>query len=400
MPWKEKEVKQLRLEFVLRALSEVTPFVELCREYGIERKTGYKWKKRFLEEGAAGLSDRSRRPQSHGRELKERVVCEIVRLKRAHIDWGPRKIREVYGRKHGPGGVPSESSFKRVLEQAGLVKKRRRRRSQDSGRLENRVESREPNDVWTVDFKGYWYTSEGERCEPLTIRDDCSRYVLHASPPANSRTETIRNEFERTFSIYGLPKVIRSDNGSPFAASTAPLGLSRLSVWWLALGIDLDRIDPGCPSQNGGHERMHRDIACEVEHRVEGGLSEQVAALETWRRIFNEERPHEAIGMRFPAEVYRKSSRSYQGTPEVLDYPQGFAQRKVSSSGSIRFHGHQIRISGALVGWHVGLEPLPCGQISVYFGTLCLGLLDLQTESFKSHQKTEGSQSSRKPGRS
>jgi len=382
MPWKERDVKNLRLEFVLRALSEATSFVELCREYGIQAKTGYKWKQRFLEEGAAGLGDRSRRPQSSPRELGEAVVCEMVRLKEAHRRWGPRKIRQLYARQHQDLALPSESSFKRVLEKAGLVEKRKRRRSGETGRIQNRVESQQPNDVWTVDFKGWWYTPSGQRCEPLTVRDDCSRYLLCVSVPPDACTQTIRREFEGLFTRYGLPATIRSDNGRPFAMTQAPLGLSRLSAWWLALGIDLDRIDPGCPSQNGGHERMHRDIAWELEGRLDGNLSQQAAALEIWRRSFNEERPHEALGMRCPAELYRPSPRSWQGTPDQLDYPAGYRQRKVLKNGRIWLDGVPIGVSKSLVGWNVGLRPVDSQRFSVHFARLCLGQIDLSTESF------------------
>ena len=385
MAWKETDVKNQRLEFVLRALSESLPFVELCREYEIKPKTGYKWKNRFLEEGIAGLSDRSRRPQSHSQQLSEDVVCEMVRLKRAHPNWGARKIQDVYSRKHPGRDVPSESSFKRVLQKAGLVHKKRRRKSTDTGRLQNSIVSAAPNEVWTVDFKGYWYTQEGSRCEPLTVQDSYSRYVLCASVPVNARTETIREEFERLFVKFGLPEMIRSDNGRPFAVTTAPLGLSQLSSWWLALGISLDRIDPGCPSQNGRHERMHRDIACEVENQVDGGLAQQAAALETWRQIYNRERPHEAIAMKRPEELYRKSPNSYAGTPEQLDYPHGVSERTVTSAGEIGFRGTRIRISSAIRGWNVGLKPLKSDLFAVYFGSLCIGNIDLHTESFHPH---------------
>jgi putative transposase len=385
MPWKETDVKNQRLEFVLRALDKSMSFVELCREYEIKPKTGYKWKDRFLKEGLSGLSDRSRRPRSHKDQLQENVVCEIVRLKRAHPSWGARKIRDVYCRKHTGGEAPSESSFKRVLEKAGLVKKKRRRKSPHSGRLQNALVSECPNEVWTVDFKGYWYTQDGSRCEPLTVQDSYSRYVLCASVPVNAKTNTIREEFERVFVKYGLPQTIRSDNGRPFAAATAPWGLSQLSSWWLALGISLDRIDPGRPSQNGRHERMHRDIAFEVEKRVDGGLAQQAAALETWRQIYNRERPHEAIAMKRPAELYCKSSNLYRGAPEQLDYPQGMAERTVTSSGEIGFGGGRIRISSAIRGWNVGLKPLKSNLFAVYFGSLCLGQVDLHTESFHPH---------------
>ena len=382
MPWKERDVENLRREFVLRSLFEKIPFAALCREYGIQPKTGYKWRKRFLQEGGIGLSDRSRRPRSSPNQMTEDVVCQIVRLKTAHGDWGPRKIRELYERKHPGVMLPSESSFKRILAKAGLVKKRRRRLSRDSGRLQNRAVSEEPNDVWTVDFKGWWYTAEGERCEPLTVRDDYSRYILCASVPENARSDTVRREFERLFDKHGLPGTIRSDNGTPFASARSPLGLSRLSVWWLALGIDLDRIDPGRPSQNGGHERMHRDIAGELERQVEGGLREQAAALEVWRRTYNEERPHEALGMRCPAELYQNSSRCYEGTPEQLTYPSGYLERKVQVTGKIRIEGADIQLTSALAGWDVGLKYSNKENYSVYFGSLCLGQIDLGTDSF------------------
>lgn len=388
MPWKERDVKNLRYEFVLRSLHEGISFRALCREYGIEPKTGYKWKQRFLKEGAAGLEDRTRRPRSHPSELGEDVICEMVRLKKAHPKWGPRKLREVYARQHRQRKLPSESSFKRVLAKAGLVEKRRRRCSGDSGRLQNRALSENPNDVWTVDFKGWWYTPEGERCEPLTVRDDFSRYLLCTSVPGNARTETVKMEFERLFDKHGLPQTIRSDNGIPFAMTKAPLGLSRLSAWWVVLGIDLDRIDLGCPSQNGGHERMHRDIAYELEGQIEGNLRQQAAALETWRRIFNEQRPHEALQMRCPAELYRNSKRSYQGTPQRLEYPPEYRQRQVHATGRISIDGVAIRLTKALAGWNVGLKVNQPGCFSVHFGRLCLGQLELETESFSPARNT------------
>lgn len=382
MPWKERAVKNLRFEFVLRSLHEKISFTTLCREYGIQPKTGYKWKQRFLEEGAAGLADRSRRPRSNPNQLSEEVVCEMVRLKLAHTKWGPRKIRALSARRHSGLSLPSESSFKRVLQKAGLVKKRQRRHSRDSGRLQHRVESHEPNEVWTVDFKGWWYTPQGERCEPLTVRDDYSRYVLCASVPEDARSETVRGEFERLFDKHGLPRTIRSDNGPPFAMVRALLGLSRLSVWWLALGIDLDRIEPGRPHQNGRHERMHRDLAGELERQVDGDLRQQAAALETWRQTFNEERPHEALGMRCPAELYHNSPRRYRGTPQRLSYPPGHLERKVLVDGKIRLHGRAIWLSRSLAGWHVGLKPSQSESYSVHFGRLCLGQIDLDTEAF------------------
>ncbi|MCZ7583255.1 MAG: helix-turn-helix domain-containing protein [Deltaproteobacteria bacterium] len=215
----------LRLEFVLRSLTEPTPFRTLCAEYGVSPKTGYKWKQRFFQEGSSGLHDQSRRPAASPAALPEQVVCEIVRLKQAHRTWGPRKIRELYARRHRAQPLPSESSVKRVLDKAGLVEKRRSRRSRDTGRLQSRVDAQAPNDVWTVDFKGWWYTPTHERCEPFTVRDAYSRYVLASAILPDARTETVQQACEGLFERYGLPGTIRSDNGRPFAATTAPLGV-------------------------------------------------------------------------------------------------------------------------------------------------------------------------------
>ena len=382
MPWKELRVMDLRKEFVLRAVNEMEVFQDLCQEYGISPKTGYKWKQRFIEYGLSGLSDESRRPELSPSELSESTVCEMVRLKQAHIHWGPRKIREVYHKLHGPGGLPSETSFKRVLDKAGLVERCPRRCASDAGRIQSRLLATEPNELWTVDFKGWWYTPGGKRCEPLTVRDAFSRFILGITVPPDATTVTVMSEFQHLFERYGLPGTIRSDNGRPFAVSSAPLGLSRLSVWWLALGIDLDRDDPGHPEQNGAHERMHRDIAGEVEGRIEGGLEENAAALEVWRCCYNEERPHEAIQMRRPAELYHRSSRPFTGTPERLEYPADLMDRQVTTVGTIQVSGCTIRISTALRGWNVGLKSIGQNLYSLYFGRLCLGQVDLSSQSF------------------
>ena len=387
MPWKETCVMDSRLEFTMRALREELPFGELCQEYGISPKTGYKWKARFLEAGPQGLSDRSRKPKTSPKQIAEDVVCEIIRIKNDHKAWGPLKVREVYARKHRHAELPSQSTFKRVLEKAGLVKKRRRKPSDTCGRIENRIVPEAPNQLWTTDFKGWWYTNNRERCEPLTVRDEFSRFVLCASALDDAKSVTVRRQFERLFETYGLPKAIRSDNGTPFASTRAPLGLSRLSAWWVALGINLDRIPPGRPDQNGGHERMHRDMAHELEHCPESSLQQQRAALETWRRTFNSERPHQALGMRTPAEVYEKSQRPFPKDAPELRYPAGFLRRKVAKIGWVAIEGARITISTTVAGWHVGLKPSGPDGFLIWFGPLCLGSIDLRTEAFKAADK-------------
>ena len=386
MPWQESSVVSQREEFVLRSLHDRNAFRELCRQYGIAPKTGYKWRRRFLQFGIQGLHDESRRPHRSPNGLDEAAVCEVVRLRRLHPTWGARKLKWLYQRIHKTAPTPSESSFKRVLERTGLAEERRRRRVADTGRLQSRLVAERPNELWTVDFKGWWYTPLGQRCEPLTVRDAFSRYVLCVSIPADAQTGTIRIQFERLFEQYGLLQTIRSDNGRPFAVSTAPLGLSRLSAWWLALGIDLDRIDPGHPQQNGAHERMHRDIAAELEHRIDGNLEEHAAAAELWRHGYNHERPHEALGMRPPAEVYQRSPRRYTGTPEQLEYPPEYLDRKVSPKGYIKIKNCNISLTTALSGWNVGLKRIGEELYAVYFGRLCLGRVDVPAQAFETHR--------------
>jgi putative transposase len=372
-----------RVEFVMRAL-KAENFRTLCGEYAISPKTGYKWMERFREHGLSGLRDESRRPKSHARELSEDVICEIVRLKKLRPAWGPKKIRAIYARTHGQ--VPSESSFKRVLDRAGWVEHRPVRKRESSGRLFVGRKATQPNEVWTVDFKGWWYGAPGHRCEPLTVRDEFSRYVLELRALPNAKTETVRACFERLFAEHGLPGAIRSDNGAPFASRVGLWGLTRLSAWWLALGIDLERNRPGCPQDNPAHERFHLDVAREVE-----GLQvpDQQAFLDQWREQYNHERPHEALAMRVPAEVFQKSDRPYNAIPQDLDYGR-MNQRKVMPQGIINWQKQWVFISSALAGWSVGLEPLGNGKHHVWFGRLLLGEFDESALSFTPSTEEKG----------
>jgi putative transposase len=382
MPWTETDVVDQRTEFMLRVLRGSERFGDLCREFGIARKTGYKWKARFLQEGLAGLADQSRRPANSPHEVSEAMVCQVVKLKVAHPSWGARKLLAVLARTVAAHELPSESSVKRILAKAGLVERRRRMPAQQASRLRTSVRAERPNQVWTIDFKGWWYTRDRHRFEPLTIRDDFSRYVLCAQALPDSRSETVRRQMVHVFERHGLPEVIRSDNGPPFAARNAPLGLSRLSAWWLSLGINLDRIPPGRPDQNGGHERMHRDLAQEVEGSAAQDATTQQASLDVWRQTFNEERPHEALGLRVPHDVYQMSPRKFDAAPVELVYPRGFGVRKVSVGGVVKIHSRGIAVSHALRGLDVGLEPIERDRCAVWFCRLRLGEIDLGTHRF------------------
>ena len=376
MPWKETDKMDQRIEFVQRAV-RTENFRRLCQEYGISPKTGYKWVERYERLGWEGMGEESRRPRGHAEQLGEEVICEMVRLKQGHPHWGPRKIQELYRRRHG-GQSPSESSFKRVLERAGLTTPRRLRRQEQAGRLAQGRKAQGCNDIWTVDFKGWWKDSQGLRVEPLTVRDEYSRMLLEMRVLPDSRGETVRRCFERLFEERGLPGAIRSDNGSPFA-SRGLLGLTKLSAWWLALGIDLERNRPGCPQDNGAHERLHRDVRREIEA---GKTGRDQAAFDVWRQEYNTERPHEALGMKTPAEIYQKSQRHYEGTPEDIDYG-GIATRRVSGgTGQIMYDWVKIFITTAVGGWSVGLKPQEDGMIEVWFSRLLLGHIDPAGSSF------------------
>ncbi len=329
-------------------------FRALCAEYGISAKTGYKWRERFMRYGLAGMRELSRRPRGHASGLSEEVICELARLKQAHPYWGPRKLRELYRRLRG--AAPSESTFKRVLTRLGMIEPRRpRQKAQAAGRLWSGRSAEGPNEVWTVDFKGWWYDGQGQRCEPLTVRDEYSRYVLELRRMPDARTATVKACFERLFERYGLPAAIRSDNGVPFAQVKGILGLSKLSAWWVALGIDLERGRPGHPQDNGAHERLHRDINRELRRGTAGQ-----AELDLWRQEFNQERPHEALGLKCPAEVYRKSTRPYAGTPEDVSYAD-LEQRKWAGMATSVGKARIISLSTSVAGWSMGMKPVAEG---------------------------------------
>lgn len=374
MPWKEVNVLDQRIEFVLRALLRQESFLYLCREYGITTKTGYKWKERFLARGEAGLLDESRRPKKSPRTAEE-IVCEIIRIKKLKSRWGPKKIRNVYESNHAGEKIPSLSTVNRILEKSGFVdKKKRRRKAANVESIQNRIKPEEPNDLWTVDFKGYWHTQTKERIEPLTIRDEYSKFILSIALLEKGDTTSVKREFERLFREHGLPRMIRSDNGPPFASRVSILGLTKLSVWWMSLGIELDRTDPGSPQQNGGHERMHRDIALELEGRIAGDLEIHRARMEEWRNEFNEERPHESLGMKKPSEVYRKSKIKYEEF-DAFQYPEGFRSRQVNNRGYTNLKGRHVFISNAFNGYNIGVKKTAEGW-EVWFERKLIGIVD------------------------
>jgi len=386
MPWKETTPMDERRRFIHTLLESPKTFKDVCSDFHISTKTGYKWFHRFKEEGYSGLEDHSKRPLSHPSQLPEGVVCDLIAMKLAHPHFGPKKILALYQRVH-PRDTPSLSSVNRVLKRAGLVKPQKKRRA-PSGRLTSQIEITQPNDLWTIDFKGWWMAANHRRVEPLTVRDAFSRFVLASQHVENTRTETVKAVFERLFKTYGLPKAIQSDNGSPFAAPRSILGISQLSAWFLTLGIRIHRSRPGHPQDNGGHERMHRDLKERVQVRFRGNVKQYQAELDLFKEEFNQVRPHEALGMKTPKEVYVPSHRKYTGQAPEIDYPSDYEVRKVSNLGFIKYNNQPFFITTALKEYMVGLKTVDTHQLAVYFTQVLLGILDLKTLSFSPETTT------------
>ena len=383
MPWEETTKMELKQQFINEMLLYQMPFSHLCKKYGISEKTGYKWKKRFLEYGNAGLLDQSRQPLCHPNQIDGDTAAELIALKLAHSAWGPKKIRELYSRSYPNKETPSLSSVKRILDKAGLVVKRKIRKSagSDCPRLQQPIQAHAPNDVWCIDFKGWW-KSDGEVCEPLTVRDKFSRKILCVQLMTSKTSDAVKAEMQNVFKKYGLPKAIHSDNGPPFAAPNGLLNLTVLSAWWITLDILPNRSLKGCPGQNGSLERMHADIAREIEKKISGGIVGNQKALDAWVEEYNSVRPNEAIGMKVPDEMYSISDRKYSGDYDEIEYPIGYLVRKVASSGEIIIKSARVNIGLSLRGLQVGLRANGDNTYDVFLANFLLGTLDMNSVCF------------------
>ncbi len=369
---------KLKNEFVLAALAPDANVAELCREAGISRKTGYKWIARFRDGGLPALEDASRRPHTSPLRASGSAVLEVVALRAERPRWGPKKLRAVLLRRLPAAEVPSVRTVARIIERAGLVERRRRPPPGIDARPEGApdVTVTAANDLWTVDFKGWWLAGDGSRCEPLTARDAHSRYVLCASLLAAANGAAVRGEFERLFDKHGLPLAIQVDNGSPFACTRARGGLTTLSAWWVSLGIRLVRGRPAHPQDNGGHERMHFDMRFDVEDHAGSDLAAQQRLLDIWREEFNHVRPHEALGQRVPSEVYKRSPRRMRG-PRPAMYPADFEVRRVNAKGSIKYAGRLLRVGDGLRRQLVGVRRLDDSTLQLRYYDVDLGLIEL-----------------------
>ena len=368
-----------RMRFVLRRL-DGEPMSDLCREFGISRKTGYKIFERYQQHGLEALSDRSRRPVRYANQLPDVIEQMIVRAKRNKPHWGARKIRERLVRQlAGDVRVPAISTVHAVLDRHGLVKHVRPRRRATGTPLSPGLQ---PNDLWCADFKGEFKLGNGRYCYPLTVTDHASRYLLLCDALESTREELAFIAFEQLFKDRGLPAAIRSDNGVPFASPNGLYNLSRLAVWWLRLGIEIERIKPGRPQQNGRHERMHRTLKQEATRPASANFLQQQARFDTFIAEFNDERPHEALDMKMPAEVYAASSRAYQGLPE-LDYPLHDKDVVVTCCGRICMHRKKINISTVLAGQRLGIKEVDDGIWLVSFMHYDLGYIDLEQRTLQ-----------------
>lgn len=372
MGWRETGIMDERLRFVVACLEDEETMISLCERFGVSRKTGYKWLGRYRRLGPEGLVDLPRAPLEHGRATPAEIVDRIVAQKQARPLWGPKKVVAWLARQDPTIRWPAVSTAGEILKRHGLVGRRRARwRAAGNGPW---PEPRGPNAVWTCDHKGWFRTRDGQRCEPLTVMDATSRYMLALEACGSTGEDEAWPVFKRLFADYGLPDRVRSDNGPPFAA-VGVTGLTPLSLRFVKLGIGLERIDPGKPQQNGQHERFHLTML-PLAKAPAADRAAQAEAFEAFRRDYNEERPHEALDMETPAEHYRSSTRRMPAEPPEPDYPPEAAVRRVRHNGAIKWQGNEIYVSATLAGEQVAIEETETGEWAMRLYAHRLGFVD------------------------
>lgn len=374
MPWKECRVVHERMRFIVAVDEDDEPFAELCRRFGISRKTGYKWIERYEKAGPGGLEDKPSVAHCRPHRLNDEIADLFVSTRKEHPTWGPKKLRAFVGTTHPDIIVPAASTIGEVLKSHGLIRPRRRRlrvplhtRPLESSAM--------PNGTWCADFKGHFALGNGQRCHPLTITDEYSRYLLACEGMVEPRVEPVMVQFERVFKEFGLPERIRTDNGAPFASMTFG-GLSKLSIWWIKLGILPERIEPGKPEQNGRHERMHRTLKDEATKLTRATMVEQQRAFDYFRHEYNDIRPHEALQQKPPAKFYTTSGRAFPEMPKSPEYGSDFIVRKMDECGRLVRRGKNILQTRLLAHEPVGLREIDDARWDVYFGPVLLGTLN------------------------
>jgi len=374
MPWMETCAVDQRMRFVLECLRGEYSMAAVCRVFGISRRVGYKWLRRYGLEGVDGLKDRNRAPRRHPNEILPSIEGAVLAARRKHPTWGPKKLRVLLERSDPQTPWPACSTIGEILIRHGLTvpRKRRHRTPPQTGPFRA---CDEPNSTWCADLKGWFRTGDGTRCDPLTMSDAFSRYVLRCQGLVHTGFETVEPLFEATFREYGLPRVIRTDNGSPFA-SRGLGGLSRLSVWWVKLGIVHERIDPGHPEQNGRHERMHRTLKAETASPPAQTFRGQQRRFDLFGLEFNQQRPHEALGMATPASIYVYSPRPYPERVSDVTYPDDVEVRRVKPNGVFNWKNRRVFLGEAFGRELVGLEAIDDRYWRVWFSRVALGVFD------------------------
>jgi len=365
-----------RTQFVLEHERKMYTMTELCEIYDIARETGYYWLRRYQQGGLEALQDRDRAPERHPNQTPEGTEAAVLELRRAHMRWGPRKLKHVLERESPQRPWPAASTIGAMLAREGLVIPRKKRRRAPPY-TEPFASADAPNRVWCADFKGWFQTQDGQRVDPLTITDAHSRYLLRCQRVAKTNSEHVQAVFEAAFREYGLPQAMRTDNGAPFA-SRAIAGLSRLAVWWMKLGIVPERIAAGHPEQNGRHERMHRTMKQETASPPEANPHAQQRAFHRFRREYNEERPHEALGMQTPSAVYTPSPRAYPARVREPEYDSSMHVRRVRRRGSFSWKKQDVFLSETLIGEPIGLLPVDDRIYTVYFAAFPIACFDSQ----------------------
>jgi transposase InsO family protein len=374
-----------KVEFIREWETKELSFSELCRRPGISRQTGYTIVERFNGEGVEGLRERSRAPHHRPWEMEERMREAVIELRAEHPSWGPKKLRKVLEDEWAGCDlrIPARSTIGELLDREGLIYRRRRREALvgggQAGPLSDPLEC---NDVWSADYKGWFRTGDGRRCEPFTVTDNTSRKILRLVAGEGIDGKQARAVLESAFKEYGMPKAMRTDNGTPFA-SPAPGGLSELAVWWIRLGIAHERIERGKPEQNGRHERMHLSLIQDcLDYRIGQNCQAQGRIFRGYQKEFNQVRPHEALGMKTPDSVWTPSPRRYPSKLPVVEYSGEHTTRRVNEHGSFLWKGRQIALTKVLRGEAIGLLQIDDDVHHVCFGPVCLGLLDEPTRTF------------------
>jgi putative transposase len=374
MPWKEHGVTEERFRFIEEFQTEDWSMAELCRCYGVSRATGYKWVERYQAGGLEALGDRSRAPRHTPHAISSEMEDLVIGQRGQHPHWGAPKIRARLLRDHPGQAIPAESTIGEILKRNGLtVAQKRRRPGAAPGQPLRAADA--ANAVWSVDFKGWFRTGDGTRIDPLTLSDNYSRYLLRCQALKAPTGFYVQPVCEAAFREYGLPDGMRSDNGAPFG-SNGESGLTRLTVWWIQLGIRPEHIEPGQPQQNGRHERMHRTLKQETAAPSARNRREQQQRFDQFRQQYNQERPHEALGQQTPAAHYLPSRRRYPERLPKIEYPSAWQVRQVSAGGQMRWQGENVFVAHALEGQPVGLEPDPEGGWRVWFSFYQVGMLD------------------------